>query len=83
MQTLENAKWSTPQDITLSRPDADKVHPNGFYFFDISVDRTMVLIELDDDRASIVWCGTHDDYESTFRNNKATIRKWLKAKKWI
>lgn len=81
--TLEHAKWSTPKDIKLSRPDADIVHPKGFYFFNISVDRTMVLIELEDNRASIVWCGTHDDYELIFRNNKVTIRKWLKARKWI
>jgi mRNA interferase HigB len=43
----------------------------------------MILIEFEEDRASIVWCGTHDDYELTFRNNKATIKKWLQIRKWI
>ena len=83
INTIENSTWSTPEDILSSRPDADKVHPNGFYFFNISLDRTMILIEFEEGRASIVWCGTHDDYEMTFRNNKATIKKWLQTRKWI
>ena len=83
LETLENANWSNSQDIKLSRPDADRVHPDGFYFFNISVDRTMVLIELEQDRASIVWCGNHDAYESTFKSNKSTIRKWLQERKLI
>lgn len=40
LETLENANWSTQEEIKLSRPDADKVHSKGFYFFNISVDRT-------------------------------------------
>ena len=83
VDTLENANWSTPEEIRDARPDADRVHPNGFYFFNISVDRTMILIELEEDQASIVWCGSHQEYESTFKNNKNTIRKWLQSKKWI
>jgi len=83
ISTLENASWSTPNDIKLYRPDADKVHAEGFYFFNISTDRTMILIELEEDQASIVWCGSHQEYESTFKNNKNTIRKWLQSKKWI
>ena len=66
IDTIENSTWSSPEEIKSSRPDADRVHPNGFYFFNISSDRTMILIELEEDRASIVWCGTHDDYEMTF-----------------
>jgi len=83
LETLEGAKWSRPEDIKISRPDADRVHPDGFYFFNISSDRTMILIELEEDQASIVWCGSHQEYESTFRNNKNTIRKWLQTRKWI
>ena len=43
----------------------------------------MILIELEDDQATIVWCGSHDEYEKTFKNNKNTIRKWLQSKNWI
>lgn len=80
---IESAKWSNPEEIKKDRPDADKIHSDGFYFFNISVDRTMVLIELDDKEATIVWCGNHDEYTSTFKNNKSTIKKWLQSKNWI
>lgn len=80
---LRSANWSKPEDIKLIRPDADKVHSQGFYFFNISYDRTMILIELEEDQATIVWCGSHDEYEKTFKNNKNTIRKWLLSKNWI
>lgn len=44
----------------------------------------MVLIEFEDyGEATIVWCGSHDEYEAIFKNNKKTIRKWLKSKGWI
>lgn len=61
------------------RNDADCVHPDGFYFFDINIHRTLILVELDDDgEATIVWAGTHQEYETTFKNNKLTIAKWLR-----
>lgn len=47
VETIYNANWSTTEDIRLSRPDADRVHPKGFYFFNISTERTMILIELE------------------------------------
>jgi hypothetical protein len=38
----------------------------------------MILIEFEDNgEATIVWCGSHDEYETTFKNNKSTIKKWL------
>ena len=81
--SIETANWSKPEQIRKDRPDADRVHPDGFYFFNISVDRTMVLIELDENEATIVWCGNHSEYITTFKNNKSTIRKWLQSKNWI
>ncbi|HKK58322.1 MAG TPA: type II toxin-antitoxin system HigB family toxin, partial [Salinivirga sp.] len=32
---IENANWSKPTEIKETRPDADCVHSDGFYFFDI------------------------------------------------
>ena len=59
------------QNITEVRNDADCVHSDGFYFFDINIHRTLVLIEFDDEgEATIVWAGTHKEYETTFKNNK-------------
>lgn len=43
----------------------------------------MIHIEFDDDEASVVWVGTHQEYENTFKNNKKTIKKWLNSNDWI
>ena len=67
------------KNISDIRNDADCVHTDGFYFFDINIHRTLILIELDDDgEATIVWAGTHQEYEQVFKNNKLTIEKWLR-----
>lgn len=66
------------------RPDADCVHSEGFYFFDIHVHRTLVLIETEGEgEATIVWAGTHREYEETFKNNRASIEKWLRRNNHI
>lgn len=45
---------------------------------------TLILIELDDEgEATVVWADSHDEYERTFKNNKATIEKWLRNKGYI
>ena len=75
---LENAKWTSKTDIKETRPDVDCVHSDGFYFFDISIHRTMVLIVFEDDEAVIVWVGSHDKYDNEFKGNKNTINKWLR-----
>ncbi|WP_300599970.1 type II toxin-antitoxin system HigB family toxin [Niabella sp.] len=70
--------------ITEVRKDADCVHSDGFYFFDIHIHRTLILVEYDDEgEATIIWAGSHDDYERTFKNNKLTIEKWLRNKGYI
>lgn len=72
------------KSISDVRPDADCVHNDGFWFFDINVHRTLILIEFDEEgEATIVWGGTHQEYESIFRNNKSTIEKWLRNKGYI
>ncbi|WP_370033267.1 type II toxin-antitoxin system HigB family toxin [Flavobacterium sp. 28YEA47A] len=72
------------QQIHEVRNDADKVHGEGFYFFNINIHRTLILIELDDEgEATIVWAGTHAEYETTFKNNKSTVEKWLRSKGYI
>lgn len=66
------------------RKDADCVHNSGFYFFNINIHRTLVMIELDENgEATIVWVGTHQEYETTFKNNKNTIEKWLRNNGYI
>lgn len=33
---IESAEWSNKTDVVKIRPDADCVHSEGFYFFDIN-----------------------------------------------
>lgn len=80
---IENADWSTKTDIKKSRLDADCVHSEGFYFFDINIHRTMILIVFDDNEATVVWSGSHDEYDKTFKGNKTTIEKWLRTQNLI
>jgi len=82
LKDLEEAEWANQSQIIELRPDADLVY-EGFYFFDIHIHRTFICVEFEDGEAIIVWCGTHDEYETTFKNNKNTIRKWLKNNEWI
>jgi mRNA-degrading endonuclease HigB of HigAB toxin-antitoxin module len=75
---IDNASWVKPTDIVRSRPDADCVNSDGFYFFDINVHRTMILILFEENEATVIWTGSHDAYDTTFKGNKATIEKWLR-----
>ena len=83
IEDIEENDWKNQTELSDSRSDADCVHSNGFYFFNLSIYRTMILIEFDDGEASIVWLGSHEKYEKTFRNNKVTIKNWLKSNNWI
>ncbi len=83
IEDIEKSDWTNQKDLNQSRPDADCVHNDGFYFFNIHIHRTMILIEFDEHEASVVWVGTHRDYENIFKNNKNTIRKWLRSNDWI
>lgn len=80
---IESAQWTKKTDINETRPDADCVHSDGFYFFDINIHRTMILIVFEDDEATVVWTGSHDEYDKTFKGNKSTIEKWLRKQKLI
>ena len=80
---IKDAKWEKQTDIKETRPDADCVHSDGFYFFDLNIHRTMILIVFEDNEATVVWTGSHDEYDKTFKGNKTTIEKWLRIKKLI
>lgn len=80
---IENNEIKSKEDLLKIRPDADKVYSNEFFFFNLSNHRTIILIEFHNNESTILWCGNHDSYESIFKNNKNTIRKWLKSKEYI
>jgi len=77
-------KMYLKKNIFDNRSDADNVHRDGFYFFDLNFHRTLILVEFDDEgEATIVWAGSHKAYETTFKNNKTTIEKWLRKNGYI
>jgi len=80
---VEDKSWETKEDILRDRPDADQVYSDGFYFFDINIHRTLILLELSEAEATVVWAGTHHDYERIFKNSKTVIKKFLSDKGWI
>ncbi|MER3374022.1 MAG: type II toxin-antitoxin system HigB family toxin [Allomuricauda sp.] len=80
---IEINEWKNRTELNTIRPDADCVHSDGFYFFNIAVHRTMVLIEFEEGEATVVWAGNHQKYEEIFKNNRNTIKKWLKSNGWI
>lgn len=81
---IESSNWETPQNLIETRPDADCVYGGEFYFFNINIHRTLILVELEENgEATIVWAGSHDDYELTFKNNRNVIKKWLRDNSWI
>ncbi len=81
---IEDSNWKTPHDLTENRLDADCVYGGEFYFFNINIHRTLIMIEFEENvEATIVWAGSHDDYELTFKNNRNVVKKWLRDNNWI
>lgn len=80
---IENANWTNKTDVKSVRPDADCVHSDGIYFFNINIHRTMILVVFEDEEAIVLWAGSHDNYDKTFKGNKTTIEKWLRNQQWI
>ncbi|MEN6353387.1 MAG: type II toxin-antitoxin system HigB family toxin [Bacteroidales bacterium] len=81
---IEESDWKTPLDLIEKRPDSDCVYGGEFYFFNINIHRTLILIEFEENgEATIVWAGSHDDYELIFKNNRSVIKKWLRNNNWI
>jgi hypothetical protein len=68
----------TEAELRTFRDDMDCVHSEGFYFFNINLHRTLILLEFNEDEGTIVWAGSHQEYDITFKNNKSSIEKWLR-----
>ena len=81
---IEQSNRETPLNLIKERPDADCVYGGEFYLFNINVHRTLILIEFEENgEATVVWAGSHDVYEATFKNNRSVIKKWLRDNNWI
>ena len=75
---IEHSDWKNKMDVITTRPDADRVHSDNFFFFDINVHRTMILIVFDEQEAEVIWAGSHAEYDKIFKGNKKTIETWLR-----
>lgn len=81
---IEISHWQSQIELKETRRDADCVHSDGFYFFNLLDHRAMILVEFSEEgEATVVWVGEHDTYERIFQNNRETIKNWLKAKDYI
>ena len=54
IKVIDENNWKDQTELVKTRRDADNVHSDGFYFFNINIHRTMVLIEFDDNEATVV-----------------------------
>ncbi len=78
IKDIENSYWKDKLELIESRPDADRVHRDNFFFFDINIHRALALIVFNEEYAEILWVGNHEEYNLTFRGNKKTIETWLR-----
>ena len=84
VEQIEDERGLSEELLNQGIANWDRVHNDGFYFVDIGTHRVLVLIELDEEgEASIVWIGSHSEYVNVFKNNKATIARWLRIHEYI
>ncbi|MBC5994025.1 type II toxin-antitoxin system HigB family toxin [Pontibacter cellulosilyticus] len=76
---IKSSEWKSASDVKETFPDSDHI-VGDVYIFNISSSRSMAMVYFKEQEVEIVWAGNHDDYETTFRNNTSTIKKFLKKK---
>ncbi len=74
IKDINDNNWKNQTELNKTRKDADNVHSDGFYFFNINIHRTMILIEFDDNEATAVWVGIHQEYETTFKTTGILLK---------
>ena len=80
---IDKAEWQKRTDLIKSRPDSECVHSDGFFFLNLVNHRILILFLFEENIAAVIWIGSHDDYEITFRNNKSTVARWLRNQQLI
>lgn len=80
VEKVEKANWKNDADLKVTFPDADRIFKNVYVFDLTGSDRTLTLVYLVNEQVQIVWAGNHQEYERELKNNKDTIRKFLKQK---
>ena len=60
---FETNSINSVEELLHIRSDADKIHSNNFFFFNLKDHRTMILVVFEEDESEVLWCGNHDKYE--------------------
>jgi len=47
IKDIDENNWKNQTELNKTRKDADNLHSDGFYFFNINIHRTMILTEFD------------------------------------
>ena len=79
LEQVTDANWQNDADVKITFPKADRA-VDSFYFFDIGSSRNFSLVNFKKGQFEIIWAGNQDDYIATFKNNKDTIKKFLRKK---
>jgi len=80
VEKVEKAAWRNDADLKITFPDADRIFKNVYVFDLTGSDRTLTLVYFTNGQVQIVWAGNHQEYERELKNDKDTIRKFLKQK---
>jgi mRNA interferase HigB len=54
IEDIEKSDWKDKLELVESRPDADRVHSDDIFFFDINIHRTLTLIVFNEEYAEIL-----------------------------
>ena len=54
IKDIDENNWKDQTELNKTRTDADNVHSDGFYFFNINIHRTMIMIEFSDSETTVV-----------------------------
>jgi mRNA interferase HigB len=80
VKKVQRSTWKNDADVKADFPDADRIFSNVYVFDLTGSDRTLTLVYFINGQVQIVWAGNHQEYERELKNNKDTIRKFLKKK---
>jgi mRNA-degrading endonuclease HigB of HigAB toxin-antitoxin module len=78
IQKVLAADWENDADVKVTFPDADRIFTEVYIFNLTRSDRTLAMVYFSEGELEIVWVGNHQDYERKLKNNKNTIRKFLR-----
>ncbi len=70
---MQAASWQNNAELKATFLDADRTSGNVYAF-------NLTLVYYKAGEMDIVWVGNHDEYMSTLKNSKHTIKQFLKKK---